>query len=169
LDRDEEFSQYVSARWASLVRSAALLGCPPHEAEDLVQSALTRCYVSWAKIREADNRDAYVYRVVVNSLRDVKRRRWSGESPTEELPDRVDDSRPTENVEVADVVERALGGLTADHRAVVVLRFFAHLGERETATALRIPAGTVKSRLSRALAELSANEHLSDLTNGTDR
>jgi RNA polymerase sigma-70 factor (sigma-E family) len=168
VNRDEEFSQYVGARWASLVRSAALLGCAPQDAEDVVQSALARCYVSWAKVRSADNRDAYVYRVLVNSLRDRERRRWRGERPTDELPELPDERQATEQVEVADAIQRALGGLSDAHRRVVVLRFFAQLGERETAQALQVPAGTVKSRLSRALAELSANEHLADLMDGMD-
>jgi RNA polymerase sigma-70 factor (sigma-E family) len=168
VDRDQEFSQYVGARWASLVRSAALLGCSPHEAEDLVQTTLTRCYVSWSKVRSADNRDAYVYRALVNSLRDAGRRQWRGERPTEDLPEEADESRPIDDVEVADAIERALGGLSETHRTVVVLRFFAHLGERETAQALGIPPGTVKSRLARALAELSTNQHLADLNDGTD-
>ena len=168
MGRDQEFSEYVGARWASLVRSAALLGCAPQDAEDLVQSALARCYVSWAKVRDADNRDAYVYRVLVNSLRDRGRRFWRRERPTDELPERPDDTTATDHVEAADAIERALGGLTAAHRSVVVLRFFAHLSERETARALGIAPGTVKSRLSRALSELSANKHLADLMDGTD-
>ena len=168
MDRDQEFSQYVGARWASLVRSAALLGCAPHDAEDVVQSALARCYVSWSKVRDADNRDAYVYRVLVNSVHDAGRRHWRRERPTEDFPDRPDGRRATDQVEAADAIDRALGGLSQAHRSVVVLRFFAHLSERETARALSIPPGTVKSRLSRALSELSTDQHLADLNDGTD-
>ncbi len=46
----------------------------------------------------------------------------------------------------------------------MVLRYFAGLSEAQTATALGIPAGTVKSRLSRSLAQLAANEHLTDVS-----
>jgi RNA polymerase sigma-70 factor (sigma-E family) len=168
LDRDLEFSEYVGARWASLVRSAALLGCAPQDAEDLVQSALARCYVSWARVRAADNRDAYVYRVLVNTLHDARRRHWRHERPTAELPEHGDERLSSDHVEAADAIERALGGLSQAHRSVVVLRYFAHLGERETAQILGVAPGTVKSRLSRALAELSANAHLADLNDGTD-
>jgi RNA polymerase sigma-70 factor (sigma-E family) len=168
VDRDEEFSQYVGARWTALVRSAVLLGCAPPDAEDLVQNALARCYVSWSRVRAADNRDAYVYRVLVNALHDAGRRFWRRERPTEDLPDHADDHAATDRVEATDAIERALGGLSELHRDVVVLRFFAHLSERDTAQALGIPAGTVKSRLSRALSELSTNQHLADLNDGTD-
>lgn len=169
MDRDQEFSQYVGARWASLVRSAALLGCAPHDAEDLVQSALARCYVSWSKVRDADNRDAYVYRVLVNSVHDAGRRHWRRERPTQEIPEQADERLATDRIDALDAIDRALGGLSEANRSVVVLRYFAHLTERETATALDIAPGTVKSRLSRALAELSANENLADLNDGTDQ
>jgi RNA polymerase sigma-70 factor (sigma-E family) len=168
MGRDEEFSQYVSVRWAALVRSAVLLGCSRPDAEDLVQSALARCYVAWGKVHDADNRDAYVYRVLVNGLRDSRRRRWWAERPSEHLPEHGDDTDENARVDVADVVERALGGLSEAHRSVVVLRYFAHLSERETALALKIAPGTVKSRLSRALTELSKSEHLADTPNGSD-
>ncbi|MDP9395063.1 MAG: hypothetical protein M3Q27_12835 [Actinomycetota bacterium] len=42
MGRDEDFTEYVAARWARLVRAAVLLGCSPAEAEDAVQTALTR-------------------------------------------------------------------------------------------------------------------------------
>ena len=58
--RDEDFSEYASVRWSTLVRSAVLLGCTGPEAEDLVQVTLMRCYVSWGKVRRAADRDAYV-------------------------------------------------------------------------------------------------------------
>ena len=63
-------------------------------------------------------------------------------------------------------MHRALGGLSKPHRDVVVLRYFANLSEQQTAHALGVGAGTVKSRLSRAMAKLSADSHLLDLTEG---
>ncbi len=165
-DWDEDFTGYMSARWPALVRSAVLLGCTLHEAEDLVQTALARCYVSWSKVANADDRDAYVYRVLVNCHTDGRRRRWSGEQASAHLPEAPDTRDSERRVHVTDAVDRALGALSPPLRAVVVLRFYVHLSEERTATALGIPRGTVKSRLSRALAELSANKHLADLSEG---
>jgi RNA polymerase sigma-70 factor (sigma-E family) len=165
MGRDDEFSEYVGARWPTLVRAAVLLGCSRHDAEDVVQTALARCYVAWTKVSRADNRDAYVYRTLVNTLRDSQRRHWWREQPVPSLPDvsRPDD---TTHIDLADAVERALDELTLDQRAVVVLRYFGHLTERETASALGVAVGTVKSRMSRALAVLSDNEHLTDQPDG---
>lgn len=154
------------ARWPALVRSAVLLGCNPQEAEDLVQTALTRCYISWSKVSKADDRDAYVYRVLTNCHIDSRRRRWWGERPSAEPRERADPTDATANVDVVDAVQRALGSLSSANRVVVVLRVFAQLSEQQTAEVLGVARGTVKSRLSRALVQLSRSEHLTELPDG---
>ncbi len=53
--------------------------------------------------------------------------------------------------------------MSLEHRQVLVLRYFADLSERDTAAALDLPAGTVKSRTARALAALSASDDLKDV------
>lgn len=70
---------------------------------------------------------------------------------------------------MSDAIHRALGELSKVNREVVVLRYYAHLSERQTAEVLGIAPGTVKSRLSRALDRLADNNHLSDLAEGTQR
>ena len=164
---ESDFADFAREAWGTLVRSAVFLGCSLHEAEDLAQTTLVRCYTAWPSVVAADNRAAYVYRMLLNCLRDSKRRRWWGERATEHLPEpgrgaggRARDAMA--GVDTADAVHRALAGLSKPNRDVVVLRYFAGLTEAETAEALTVPAGTVKSRLSRSLAQLSANDHLAD-------
>jgi len=162
---DGDFSAYVSGRWGPLVRSAILLGCTLDEAHDLVQTTLIRCYTGWVRVQRADNRDAYVYRMLLNCHRDSRRRRWWGERPTDTLPDQgVPDA--TGRVDITDAVHRALGDLSMANREVVVLRYYADLTEDQTARVLGIACGTVKSRLSRALAQLSMSPHLADASEG---
>ena len=168
MDRDGEFSAYASARWATLVRSAVFLGCTVDEAQDLVQNTLLRCFTAWSKVANANDRDAYVFRILLNCYRDSRRRRWWGERPTAALPDRGSDDL-TEQVDMSDAVHRALGDLSKVNREVVVLRYYAHLSGQQTAEVLGVAPGTVKSRLSRALNQLSNNAHLSDLAEGTQR
>ena len=168
MDIDGDFSAYVSGRWGALVRSAIVLGCTPEDARDLAQTTLLRCYTSWHKVQRADDRDAYVYRILLNCFRDSRRRRWWGERPTSDLPDRAEADR-TDLVDLADAVRRALADLSALHREVVVLRHYAGLSEQQTAELLGIPAGTVKSRLSRAVAQLAGNPQLSRLAEGESR
>ncbi len=162
-DDEDDFADYARQAWPTLVRAAVFLGAGPHEAEDLAQTTLVRCYTAWPRVAAADDRTAYVYRMLLNCLRDSKRRRWWGERPTERLPEPAGHGPDrTTGVDTADAVHRALAGLSKPNRDVVVLRYFAGLTEAETAAALGVPAGTVKSRLSRSLAALAADAHLVD-------
>ncbi|KAA1418660.1 SigE family RNA polymerase sigma factor [Nocardioides humilatus] len=163
---DAEYDDYVLARWPALVRSAVGLGCDPEEARDLAQTTLLRCYLAWRKVRKARDRDAYVYRILLNCFRDSRRRQWWGEVPTDALPDRPAAGDATVDADLADAVRRALADLDDGQRAVVVLRYFAHLSEAQTAAVLGIAPGTVKSRLSRALARLATHPQLSDPVEG---
>jgi RNA polymerase sigma-70 factor (sigma-E family) len=164
-DDDEDFAAYASARWAALVRSAVVLGCTVDQAQDLVQTTLMRCYVKWAKVQRADNRDAYVYRVLLNCHRDSRRRRWWGERPTDTLPERsVRDT--AEQLVAADAIHQAMRDLSHDHREVVVLRYYAQMTESQIAEFLGIPIGTVKSRHVRAMAKLAVSPHLTDISEG---
>lgn len=162
------YATYVEQAWGSLVRAAVFLGAQPHEAEDLAQTALVRCYTRWDKVSGAGNRDAYVYRILLNCLRDTRRTRWwksRSDGVPETDPRAVVDA--AEAVAMADAVHRALDCLSKPNRDVVVLRYFVQLSEQQTAEALGIPAGTVKSRLSRSLAHLAANDHLLSISGET--
>lgn len=164
-DDDGDFSAYASARWGALVRSGIVLGCTVDEAQDVVQATLMRCYTKWGKVQRADNRDAYVYRVLLNCYRDSRRRHWWGERPTSTLPDRgVADT--SEELVAADAIHQALRDLTHNHREVVVLRYYAHMTEAQTAQFLGTSLGTVKSRHARAMAKLAVSPHLSDIAEG---
>lgn len=172
---EAEFAAYVETAWPSLVKAAVFLGAAPHEAEDLAQATLVRCYTAWERVSAADNQDAYVYRMLLNQLRDARRSRWwrdRRESPgaTDGL-EGLEESAPdrSEAIATADAVHRALATLTTAARHVVVLRYFVQLSEAQTAEVLGVPPGTVKSRLSRALATLATNDHLIDATGGTAR
>ena len=81
------FEDFVAARRTTLVRAAVLLGHRPPDAEDLVQTTLTKAMRSWRAVQRADNPDGYVYRILINTAHDQRRRRWSGEVPTADLPE----------------------------------------------------------------------------------
>jgi len=149
---EAEFHDFVVARWPRLVRTAYLLTGDRHHAEDLAQTALTRAYQGWGRVRAADNPDAYLHRILVRCNASRFRRRRVAEHLTE-VPE---GSHP----DVADqVVQRralvaALQDLTRKQRAVLVLRFWSDLTEREAADVLGCSVGTVKSQTHRALARL---------------
>src|SRR5688500_922690 len=56
-DKDAEFSEYMAARQPSLLRTAYLLTGDRHTAEDLVQTALAKLYLSWDKVQRQDSLD----------------------------------------------------------------------------------------------------------------
>lgn len=163
---DEDFEGFASARWSTLARTAFLLGAGHHEAEDLAQVTLTRCYVHWSKVAGAADPDAYVMRMLLNEFARSRRRRWWQERPTEEVPDVAASPSKADEVDIRDAVARALAQLGPGQREAVVLRHFAHMSEQQIAEALRVPVGTVKSRLSRAHRQLAADQELQALRNG---
>jgi RNA polymerase sigma-70 factor (sigma-E family) len=148
-----EYDDYVAARRAGLVRAVVLLGCPQPDAEDIVQTALLKAWRHWRKVQRADQPEAYVFAIVVNTLRDARERRWHGEVPTAELPKLSTDTDAT----VGLAVRRSLLALSPDHREVLVLRYYVGLSERETARTLGVAPGTVKSRTARAMAILATD------------
>ena len=138
------------ARALSLSLRNADLGA---EAAD---EAFVRACQKWAEVSTYNNPQGWVYRVAMNWARSWLRRtrRERDKRPLLMNHELIED-------DLVDVdLERALGGLSPSHRTVVVARVFMEWSVDETADALGIRPGTVKSRLSRALVQL-ANE-LSD-------
>jgi RNA polymerase sigma-70 factor (ECF subfamily) len=155
-DRDAEFREFVAARSPAMLRTSYLLaGGDWALAEDLLQSALTKTYLAWNRIRDRDAVDAYVRRTLATTATSWWRRRWHGERATAVLPERAagDDARL---VDERDALWRLVIRLPARQRAVLVLRFYEDLSEAETAHILGLSPGTVKSHTSRALATLRA-------------
>ena len=158
--RDEEFAAYMHARQPSLLRTAYLLTGDRHTAEDLVQTALAKLYLSWDKVQKRDSIDGYVRRILVNEHNSLWRRGWKRrEYATDDLP--VEGHATDEYDE----------GQRAAVWAVVVLRYYEQLSEAETADILGISVGTVKSQASRALATLRerAPQHLNPLNHEEER
>lgn len=145
----ESFELFVSARSAGLLRTAYLLTHDSHLAEDLLQTALAKAWVSWGRVEEQP--EAYVRRILINTYSTWWRRRWNGEVPTEVLPEGKS-AAPDPGADCE--LRAALARLPRRQRAVLVLRFFEDLTEAETANALQCSVGTVKSQSSKALAKL---------------
>jgi len=152
-----EFSEYVAARRTGLVRATVLLGCGQPDAEEVVQLACLRVMHSWRRIEGAAEPDGEVYTILLTTLREAIDRRWNGELPVEILPEEPE----TPDQLVGLTVRRALADLTLEQREILVLRFYADLSERETATALHLRPGALKLRTTQALEALSTDRHLS--------
>lgn len=151
--RDQEFEAFVLAAWPRLRRAAYLLSHDTHEAEDLVQQALTRSYARWSSVRR-EGAYSYVHRALVNSYIDSTRRRRP--VPVGEVGE-VATHRDGSVEDRSELVE-LLAPLTPRERAIVVWRYYLDTPEREVADRLGVSPGTVRSTASRALARLRA-EH----------
>jgi RNA polymerase sigma-70 factor (sigma-E family) len=150
VDDEASFDEYVAARYPALVRTAYLLTGNHHDAEDLVQTTLVKLVGRWRRI--ADQPDGYVRKAMVNEH--VSRwRRHRGREVVVERPPEVADGRGGD-VDDALSLQAALAGLAPRQRAVLVLRYFEDLTERETADLLGISVGTVKSQARDGLARL---------------
>ena len=156
MDAQDEwvYRDFVATRSSALLRTAYLLTGDRGQAEDLVQAALTKAYLSWHRIRDKGAIEAYVRRTMVTTSTSWWRRRWRGEEPTDVLPDRAAGSDFGAAHADRDELWQLLRRLSARQRAVLVLRFYEDMGEAEVAAVLGMSRGTVKTHTSRALAAM---------------
>jgi RNA polymerase sigma-70 factor (sigma-E family) len=156
--RDDEFAAYMTARQPSLLRTAYLLTGDRHTAEDLVQTALAKLYLSWDKVQHRELVDGYVRRILVNEHNSLWRRAFKRrEVVSDELPEGQALDRHDEGASGA--LWAFVQTLPRRQRAVIVLRYYEGLSEAETADVLGVSVGTVKSQASRALAAMRARVH----------
>ena len=152
--REREFAEYFVVRAPGLRRTSYLIVRDWHIAEDVVQVSFVKLYGAWPRVRDG-GLDAYARKIVVNESLGWLRRR-KPESLTGTVPERSDLASETPLD-----LGTALGLLPAQQRAVVALRYLDDLSVADTARALGIAEGTVKSQTSRALDTL--RRHLPEL------
>ena len=146
----ERFREYAVAAQPHLRRSAYLLCGDWHTAEDLVQTTFGKLYRSWPKVQRADSVDAYARTVLFRAFLDLKQK----DRRTVSLDDAPEPVARADDPALRLAVRSALDTLPPRARAVVVLRFWEDLTVEQTADALGVSTGTVKSQTSRAIALL---------------
>ena len=148
---EAEFADFVHATGTQLYRTAVLLCGDHHLAEDLTQTTYAKVFAKWPKVRRADSPTAYARTILLNTFLSHRRLRRSSEQPVERMPEgRYDDTDPSARLDLL----RALASLPARDRAVLVLRYWEDRSVEETAAALGLSAGAVRTRSSRALGRL---------------
>jgi RNA polymerase sigma-70 factor (sigma-E family) len=153
---EDEYRQFVTARLEPLRVTAYLLCRDWHTADDLVSITVGKLYRHWPRVRAVGNVDAYVRGMLTNAWLDEQRRPWRRERVTDDVPDQADLNPPQSALADREVLLDLLTRLPARRRAVVVLRFYCDLSVEETARALGISTGTVKSQAARGLESLRA-------------
>lgn len=143
-----DFETFHRTTRADLVRTLTVAIGDLDLAEEAVDVALSRLWSRWATVADPA---PWTYRVARNWATSWwRRRRRISTQPVPDVP--VEDPGPSANPTLA----AALASLSPDHRDVLALRFVADASVAETAAALSIATGTVKSRTARALQALRA-------------
>jgi RNA polymerase sigma-70 factor (sigma-E family) len=163
---EASFTAWAQDRQLALLRMAILLTGDRHRAEDLVQEALAKVAVRWRRLHpdtSGGNPEAYARQVIVRD--NIS---WWRKHRREVVLEISDDVRrepdPADALTRRLSLDRALAALTPRQRAVIVLRFYEDLSERDTAETLGVAGGTVKSQTHLALRRLrEAAPELADL------
>ena len=142
------FESFYAAERGPVARALRMTLRDPQLADEATDEAMTRAFERWDSVSRLDNPGGWVYRVGLNWARSVLRRTLRKRRQPHELG-------YTEGPSAQDYALRtAIENLPANRRAVVVCRYYLQWSEAETASALQLRPGTVKSRLHRALQEL---------------
>lgn len=160
---EQEFTEWAAGCQRTLLRSAYLLTGDLHRAQDLVQEALVKVALRWTRLRDG-NPTAYARTIIVRD--NVS---WWRRQRARTVPDHSEAAvqEVSSDPDAALVVRQSLARLTPSQRAVLVLRHFDDLSEREAAQVLGVSVGTVKSQNAAALARLrTAAPELLDLIGG---
>jgi DNA-directed RNA polymerase specialized sigma24 family protein len=145
-----EFSAFYRQHWSGIARGLALTLGNPDLAAEATDEAMARAYPRWATLQFYDNPAGWVYRVGLNWARSYHKR------AARLMPFAHRDA--VDPVAVTDpAIAEALAALDIKQRSVVVCRLFLDWSVAETAAALDISPGTVKSRLHRALQNLETS------------
>lgn len=154
------YEQLVRAYQDLAVRTAYVIA-PSGDAEDAAQEAFVKAYAALSRFRSGAPFRPWLLRIVANEARNRRRSsgRREGLAVRAAEDRRSGDAAPSPETAVLDQEARALlvgavNRLRDDDREVIGARFFLDLSEAETADALGIARGTVKSRTSRALGRL---------------
>jgi RNA polymerase sigma-70 factor (sigma-E family) len=150
--RDAEFTEFVQAASASLLRAALVLLDSREDAEDALQVTMLRTYRRWDRAKEAPL--AYARAVLVNACRERWRHLRRHPEISQDVGELANVVSFAEAVDRRHALVRALRRLPAIQREVLVCRYLLDATVAETATALDIAEGTVKSAASRGLEQL---------------
>ncbi len=152
---EDAYREFAAVQLQRLQRPAYLLCGDWHRAEDLVQTTLVKMYGAWARLGADVDLHAYARKVMVNAYISSRRRRWwQHEVATGEDLDASAGAQPDGDFAERDAQRALLMALPPRQRAVIVLRFWEDFSVEQTAQALGIATGTVKSQSAEALKTL---------------
>ena len=140
------YENFVYTLIAGLVKS-------PETAKDLTQEVFLRAYKSIRRFEQRSSFKTWLYRIAYNtSMAFLSREKKLAEREAKSSGEQVDNSYRISNIRI--YMEKIIGMLKPEYRAVILLYYYDDLKYEEIAEALSCPVGTVKIRLYRAKYEL---------------
>ena len=149
--RSEEFEAIALPHLNDLFRTARRLLGEQAAAEDVVQEVYLQAWKSWHRFERGTNCRAWLFTILFNTVHHY-RRKWAGSvtNQADEDLEKVQYTPPVPETVMDEEVLAALDRIPPDFRAVVLLADVEEFSYKEVAGILKIPIGTVMSRLSRA-------------------
>ncbi len=151
---DEVFATLTSRHIDAAYRLAWAILAEDVDADDATQDAFALAWRNRRSLRDPERFDAWFGRILVNVCRQKLRERARHQVRALAETDDHPTADSSAQASARDAVSRAMARLDADHRIVVVLRYWADLTVDEIAERLDVPPGTVKSRLHYALRSM---------------
>ena len=150
--RSEEFEAVVLPHLNDLFRTARRLLGDQASAEDVVQEVYLQAWKSFHRFERGTNCRAWLFTILFNAVH-YHRRKWAGSAVSggdEDLEEKLQYTPPVPETLTDEEVLAALDRIPPDFRTVVLLADVEEFSYKEVAGILKIPVGTVMSRLSRA-------------------
>lgn len=151
----EEFEERILAMQDKMYRISTTILRRMCDREDAVQSAIFKAWQHQGKLRNENAMQAWVMRILINECYALLRKQQK-EIPSDTLPERetAEDARPD--------IYRLFTGIDEKYRLVMMLHYVEGYQIKEIARMLRLPQGTVKSRLHRGRIILRETVALED-------
>ena len=153
----EDFDQEAWPHFREITRAALRLTRRPAEAEDLASEVFLQAWKAFGKFERGTNCRAWLYKILwnVNQQRSRKKVPFTlGAEGEAHLAETLAAEEPTPTEIRDEEVASALDAISPEHKQVLLLSDVEEFTYREIAAILRVPIGTVMSRLSRARAAL---------------
>ena len=155
-DRDA-FTELGRGQIDRLYAIARLILRDSDRAHDATQEALIGAWRDLAGLRDPDRIESWLRRLLVNACyREARKEKRRARAEGQVRPIETETADPAHATADRDELERVFMTLEPEQRALIVLHYYLGLPMHETALAMGLPVGTVKSRLNRTKTQMRA-------------
>jgi RNA polymerase sigma-70 factor, ECF subfamily len=168
LDGEEEAFNRIVRQWERKIYNIAwrMVG-NREDAQDIVQETFLSVYRSVRGLRDPGSFATWLYQITLNHCRARRRSRGfvqslndlgSDETGNErDLPSGIPAKDRGDRLETLDIIQKAMAGLSEDHRSAIVLKEYVGLSLEELANVMECPLSTAKSRVYHGLRDVQRN------------